>query len=550
MQTIIFKRTSAETDFTQAANWDEKLLDHPVTETLQNGTIVVVKKSDFSILCPVIDKRGVLNFGIKNPKVELFRALKFDQIRDREIPRRLIINFFSIGAFKRSFFPFFYKRYRPTDPPCFLFVTDERVDELVKFTQSQPKKTVTGDPMSMLLEDTAQGEMADKIGKVYIGESYAIKLARTMICKAALSESPVLILGESGTGKELIARQIFEHSTKLNKDLFIINCSAIPDTLLESELFGHKKGIFTDAKENKEGLFIAANGGTLFLDEIGDLSQQNQAKVLRAIDEKEVRAIGSNKTIKVKVRIIAATNRNLASMMKQKSFREDLYYRLNSLTIFAPPLREHPDDIPRIAMAIWKKLDKPGKLSDIFLNYLKSYSWPGNVRELKTLLNTISDLFEGISPGPEHIEAIRTYQKKTLVESTTTSEDDFNKMLKAQCKNRIIEVQNILRAIKIELRPIINKQLASLESEKLARLKDFIQGEVNKLENLCREPIFFKNRIMFDRIKRFRYILEKTLNDWPISTDELRNLWQTDLNPLYENIDREIFDMIWGKMDL
>lgn len=550
MNIIIFKKTVAEPFSQVSDDWKGNQLASALSETLQKGTIIIIKKSDFEIVAPFMTQHNILNCGIKKEKVELFRALKFDQQSSKELPRRLVANFSSIGAFKRSFFRFYIEHYQPTDPPCFLFVSDERVDELAATEKQKVHKTVSQDPLSLLLKDKITVEKADKIGEVYVGESFEIRMTRSMIYKASQTDSPVLILGESGTGKELIARQIFKYSENYNKGLFIVNCSSLPDALFESELFGHKKGSFTDARQDKEGIFAAANGGTLFLDEIGDLSLQNQAKLLRAIEGKEIRPLGSNETIKVNVRFLAATNRNLEAMMKQKTFREDLYFRLNTFTIYAYPLREHPEDIPGIASAIWTKLNKPGKLSDEFLNYLKGYSWPGNVRELKTLLNSITDIFGNVSPGPEHIEAIRNYHRKTLIESNAGRNDDFEKMLKVQSRNRIIEVQNILRAVKIELRPIINKQPPKLRTEKLHQLRLFIQQEVTTLENLCREPIFFKNRNLFDHIKRFRYLLEKMLNRWTGNADELRNLWQTDLNPLYEKIDMEIFEIIWGKMDL
>jgi len=550
MQTIIYKKTYSVTTNPVEMNWKQESIEKTLKETLENGTILLVKKSEYDSILPAIYKIKFVNCEFKKEKIELFRSLKFDQKTDRYIARRLIADFTSMSAFNRSFSQFFNKHYTPNDPPCVLFVTDERVDELVSFVRNQPSDTTPGDPMTMLLSDTSHKEILDKISRVFIGESPDVRMARTMICKAALSKSPVLILGESGTGKELIAQQVYEHSVNYHKKILSVNCSALPEALLESELFGHTLGSFTGAVHNKEGLFSAANGGTLFLDEIGDLSLANQAKVLRVIEEKEIRPVGAIKSIKVDVRIIAATNRNLFSMMKQKTFREDLYFRLNSITIFAPPLREHPDDIPRLASIIWAKLNKPGKLSDEFLKYLMKYSWPGNVRELKTLLNTISDWFGNISPGPEHIEAIRSYQKKILSESHTEGENDFNSMLKSQCRNRIIEVQNILRKIKVEFRPIINKQFSKVEGEKLHQLKNFIEIEVNKLDDMCREPIFFKNRKLFERITRFRYLLEKTIAKWPSSSVELGDLWQTNLTPLYEQIDSEIFEIIWGKMDL
>lgn len=550
MQIIIFKKTGSETTPFSANDWEEEYINIHFKESFKQGTILLIKNTDYPVLESQADLAQLFNCSIKKPKVELFRGLKFNLTQSRNLPRRIIANYSSLSAFKRSFFRFLNDHYKAEDPPCLLCIPDERIDELIKLTYRQPQKIQNPDPISLLMSGIPQGDKIDKISQVYIGESITSKITRSMIYKAAHSMLPVLILGESGTGKELIARQVYENSENHKMILSTVNCSSIPDSLFESELFGYMKDSFTGANENKEGLFKAANGGTLFLDEIGDLSPQNQAKLLRAIEEKEVRPLGSNKTIKVDVRIIAATNRNLAAMMKQKTFREDLYFRLNSIIIFAPPLREHPDDIPIIASAIWAKLDKPGKLSHEFLDYLKAYSWPGNVRELKTLLQTIRDLFEGVSPGPEHIESIRSYQKKNLIESKTYGDDDFHHFLKEQSRSRILEVQIILRDIKIVMRPIINNQSSSLSSKIQKEIKEDVLQKLDKIENLCREPIFFRNRILFDKIKRLRYLIDKSMKYMPDSSGDLMKIWKTDLDPLYVKIDDEIFPLIWGKMDL
>jgi len=550
MQAIIFRKIGNEPEPFSVGDWERERILYHFNESFRDGTIIILKKTAFAELAAHVNLGHLINCGIKQPKIELFRALKFHQLGKNDSPRRIIAEFSSAGAFKRSFFRFFKDHYKSASPPCLLFITNNIMDELETWVRDQVKKPVSRDPVSLLLSGIPQGETMEKMSRVYIGESLVARITRVMIYKASQAVSPVLVLGESGTGKELIARLVFEYSKKYKKGFYAINCSSIPDSLLESELFGHKKGSFTDAREDKEGLFEAAHEGTLFLDEIGDLSLPNQAKLLRAIEEGEIRSVGATVTKKVDLRIIAATNRNLASMMKQKTFREDLYYRLNSLIIIAPPLREHPEDIPVIASAIRAKLEQQGKLSTEFLDYLKGYSWPGNVRELKTMLQSISDLFEGISPGPEHIEAIRAYHRKILIESAAVSEGESHSLLKAQSRNRIIEVQYILRGIKIELRPIINKQLPDDEPKMLDKLRQYLSVEVDKLEELCREPILFKDRMLFDHIKRFRYLIQKNLMHWTGSADDLRTLWHTELNPLHENIDQEIFDMIWEKKDL
>ncbi len=224
--------------------------------------------------------------------------------------------------------------------------------------------------------------------KEIIGKSKKIKNVLTLIKNVADSYSTVLITGESGTGKELVARAIHFNSKRKHKPYLTFNSSNFNPNLLESTLFGHKKGSFTDAHEDKTGLFEEADGGTLFLDEIGNLTPEVQAKILRVIQEKEIQPIGSNKVIKVDVRIIAATNENLEEKVKAKEFREDLFYRINIVNIHLPPLRERKEDIPLLVEHFIKKHSKESKYeiksySEKFIKVLMDYHWPGNIRELE-----------------------------------------------------------------------------------------------------------------------------------------------------------------------
>ncbi|MDU5106898.1 sigma 54-interacting transcriptional regulator [Clostridium sp.] len=233
------------------------------------------------------------------------------------------------------------------------------------------------------------------------GESEVILNSKSLLKKSALSNSTVLILGESGTGKELFAHAIHSLSNRRNKPFITVNCSAIPSELLESELFGYEKGAFTGAnKEGKVGKFELANNGTIFLDEIGDMPLFMQSKILRILQEKEVERIGGNSPIKLNIRIIAATNRDLETMVKEKSFREDLFYRLNVIKIKVPPLRERDGDIELLSYHFLNllsvKIDKNvNKISKDALILLNRYSWPGNIRELRNViersLNMIDD---------------------------------------------------------------------------------------------------------------------------------------------------------------
>ncbi len=206
--------------------------------------------------------------------------------------------------------------------------------------------------------------------------------------RAAGSEATVLISGESGTGKEVLARLIHQHSPRKSGPLVAVNCAAIPETLIESELFGHMKGAFTGAVSNRKGRFQTAVGGTLFLDEISELKIDMQAKFLRAIQEREIEPVGADLTVAVDIRLIAATNRDLREEVAEGNFREDLYYRLGVIPLHLPPLRERPEDIPALINHFLKKVNSPPdvRFSDSALRKMALYPWPGNIRELENVV--------------------------------------------------------------------------------------------------------------------------------------------------------------------
>ena len=251
--------------------------------------------------------------------------------------------------------------------------------------------------------------------KVMISQSDKMKPVFNLIDKVAVTDSTVLIQGESGTGKELVARDIHQKS-KRNKYPFVaVNCAALHDTLLESELFGHVKGAFTGAHEARQGLFEVADKGTLFLDELGELPTNIQAKLLRVLESGEIRRLGDSKVIYVDTRIITATNQNLKSMVKRGSFREDLFFRVNIVHISLPPLRDRQNDIPLLAQHFLKthKIDTAEKkFCHDALECMKRYSWPGNIRELENFVENIiivsDDEKIGVCDMPEEIRGYVT----------------------------------------------------------------------------------------------------------------------------------------------
>ena len=303
------------------------------------------------------------------------------------------------------------------------------------------------------------------------------------IRKIAEFKTTVLITGESGSGKELIARAIHYNSPRAQKPFIAINCSAIPETLLESELFGYMKGSFTGAAKDKKGLFEEATGGTLFLDEVGDLPASLQVKLLRAIQEEEIRRVGSSQTTKIDVRIITATLKNLQEDIKKGTFREDLFYRLNVLPIHLPPLRERKEDIPLLVENFLKKFNKElskkvERLSSDCLQLLIDYSWPGNVRELENTIERAMVLETGPQLNPEHLPDVI----------------------------RNTEINPAIRAAASELS--IKKMMVIMEQELIKKALEKTNGNRTWAARLLE----ISHRALLYKIKRYgleRYMLEK-----------------------------------------
>jgi two-component system, NtrC family, nitrogen regulation response regulator NtrX len=241
-----------------------------------------------------------------------------------------------------------------------------------------------------------------------LGNSVPMKALRQQIALTGPTTGRVLIYGESGTGKELVARALHGSSSRRDEPFVEVNCAAIPEDLIESELFGHRKGSFAGANEDKTGKFEKANGGTLFLDEVGDMSLKTQSKVLRLLDENRVQPIGSNHPVKVDVRVIAATNKQLDDEISRNTFREDLFYRLNVIPFYVPALRERTEDIPIIASHFLAEFCKEyGRKSKGFspaaMEILLQYPWPGNVRELKNLVERLVIVCPSEEIEPQHL---------------------------------------------------------------------------------------------------------------------------------------------------
>ncbi len=288
-----------------------------------------------------------------------------------------------------------------------------------------------------------------------LGDSEAMQHIREIIRQSAASDSRILISGENGTGKELVAREIHQHSRRAHGPFVEVNCAAIPDTLIESELFGHEKGAFTSAVSRRKGKFELADHGTLFLDEVADMSLSAQSKVLRAVQEMEFERVGGERTLQVDVRVIAATNKDIQAEIQAGRFREDLYFRLNVIPIEVPPLRERLEDLP-VLVEYFMKLPRyppdgpPRKVTEDGLEQMKAYSWPGNIRELKNFIERINIMSDredidaevieqhlGTDRAEAKSEALEPFRDMGLNEAKESFERQYIEMKLAEQGNNI-----------------------------------------------------------------------------------------------------------------
>lgn len=519
---------------------------------LAGGQIFILRKSVRDALESVFKNVDFVNCGIKKDKIHLLKALKLTSNKNNLIQRRIIFIPKSKGAMKSSLNSLA-GHYSASFPSSMIFIPDEYFlifasDENGKTKVKSKTDVRNSNPITEMVEETARKSEVKQLSEDFVGDTPDMVFVRTMIYVAAQKDSPVLVLGESGTGKDVVASKIYELSKSYRGGFIRVNCSALPETLFESELFGYVKGSFTDATTNKDGIFKVADKSTVFLDEIGDLSLANQAKLLHAIEKKEIRPIGSSESIKVDFRVIAATNRRLDIMMRRQQFRTDLYHRLNSILIYIPPLREHSSDIPLIAKSIWKKDGNKQKLTTEFLNTLKEFHWPGNVRELKTGLRNINNYFGDISPTPNHILAI--LKQHTLnYDDKLTDDNTQPELLWVEGWNRMVELQNTLAEIKIE----IGKKLITTKTRGLLNksddLKKFLSLKNERITVLCKEPIYFRNWNLSALISDYRELLDFLLRNWPKTQEQLRVFWQTKMETVDARINQQIFEAVYRKVD-
>lgn len=346
-----------------------------------------------------------------------------------------------------------------------------RVDEL-KLTLRRMAEKIHLVAENEFLRERYQAETALQHG--IVGSHSNIQDVMRMVARLKDTRTPVLITGESGTGKELVARAIHFRGSYAKKPFVAVDCGALVPTLIESELFGHEKGSFTGAIRAKEGLFQAADGGTIFLDEIGELPLDLQAKLLRALQEKEVRPIGSSKPVKIDVRVIAATNRDLESAYKEGTFRKDLYFRLNVVTVHLPSLRERRSDIPLLAQYFLDRYSPDGRvqISGEAMNVMSRHEWPGNVRELENCIE------RAIALGNGSVIEVDDLPPAMLTSESITAAVS----LQANAENSNVDAAN-------------SHDLEEIERATIQRVFDEVQGDkvrAGKLLGISRATLYRK----------------------------------------------------------
>jgi two-component system nitrogen regulation response regulator GlnG len=361
----------------------------------------VLSGKDYTVLEAESGEAGIKMAAAEKPQVILLdnrmpgmTGIETLQHLRGENPNAMIILMTAFGttqttieAMKFGAFDYIMK---PFDPKQILGLTEAAL--AASSDLDKASASMGGDADSMVSAEDLEGGI--------IGSSGAMQAVFKTIGQVAASDATVMVTGESGTGKELIARAIHQNSLRANKPYIAVNCAAIAENLIESELFGHEKGAFTGATQQHVGKFERCDGGTIFLDEIGDMALATQTKILRALQEGEIQRVGGSETIKVDVRMLAATNKPLEKMVAEKTFREDLYYRLNVVRVPLPALRERMEDVPSLVDYMLKRLARDSKteskqISPEALGVLEAYDWPGNVRELENLIYRSAVMAQG-----------------------------------------------------------------------------------------------------------------------------------------------------------
>ncbi len=387
---------------------------------------------------------------MKMPKVDGFEVLK--KIKETS-PETLVIMITAFGTTETAIEAMKLGAYDYINKPF-------KIDEIRLIVKKAIEKKRLREELSLLREKIKTSYTLENI----IGKSSKMQEMFTMIPKIAQSNSNVIIIGESGSGKELVATALHNLSLRRDKNFVAINCAAFPEGLLESELFGHMKGAFTGALYNKQGLFEIADGGSLLLDEIGEMPINLQAKLLRVIESGMFRRVGGTNDIKVDVRIISSTNKNIKEEIEVGRFREDLYYRLNVVPINIPPLRERKEDIPLLIEHFLKKMsDTPQRMTPEAMKLLLDYPWKGNVRELENIIERIALLVDKkeITPADLPTDITRYPGDKKFIPELTPKGIDVDEIIGNIEKRYLLNALDIVGGVKTEAAKLLNLSFRS-----------------------------------------------------------------------------------------
>ncbi|MEI7899948.1 MAG: sigma 54-interacting transcriptional regulator [bacterium] len=382
-------------------------------------------------------------------------------------------------------------------------------------------------------------EVPEALCRDFVGQSEDAQFLRHLIMRAASQNVPVLLLGETGSGKEVIATSIHRCGNRSQGPFVPVNCGAIPSELFESELFGYKKGTHSEARYDKNGLWRQANGGTLFLDEIADLAANHQVKILRALDDGVIWPVGAVKGEQVDARIIAATNRDLSSMVAAGQFREDLYYRLRAFMIHTIPLREHPEDIPLLASHMWKKIaGDAAALPDAIVTELQAYRWPGNVRDIKLTLACLFSYFGRDNLRIEHLRAVMRLQGQGDTRASgPLSAWEFDQH-QVECLRHLKKAGDAVRATQVALLPVVVKKADGVSIQAgLPVFSNFIE----ELDRLCLHPLLFHSEPVFDVICRLKGKLSYFVSLLPNHRRDAMKFWKTELSGQFEQANAALF---------
>jgi hypothetical protein len=394
-------------------------------------------------------------------------------------------------------------------------------------------------------------EVPAELSHRFVGRSPEAHLVRQLILVAAELDDPALVLGSTGTGKEVVARAIHDYSDRRTQAFVPVNCGAIPQELVESELFGHLPGSFTGAVRRKDGLWKAAHRGTIFLDEIGDLPLLQQVKILRAIEQGTIRPLGAEAEIKVDARVIAATNRDLFGMVQAGEFREDLYYRLRAFMVRTPALQEHPEDVPVLAQFFWRAITKESKatLPREISDALRGYRWPGNARELRAVLAHLHALFGRHRLEPRHLRAVFALEGQTVAPARPAEREiDLHRV---ECLRHLRRADEVIRAVEVTTsagfgEPVDGRAgaVAAGRGTPPAGGLGAGGGEIarhrSELELLCHRSLLFHGEAAYAAVSRLRDVVAHLAEHGDGDPKPAAAYWRTEGGPALQAARAEV----------